>query len=151
MKNVFEYISMIGALKETVSGTMASGKDFCISEVTRFPLIGSPFKVHEYGCFICLQGESDGSVDLMPYHLKKNSMMVNVPGQLMERHSITPDFKGVYIVMSSEFISGLGLPYNFQLYRRIREVPIVELHPMQLKAMLTYKSGARIPVTVVLR
>ena len=142
---------MIGALKETVSGTMASGKDFCISEVTRFPLIGSPFKVHEYGCFICLQGESDGSVDLMPYHLKKNSMMVNVPGQLMERHSITPDFKGVYIVMSSEFISGLGLPYNFQLYRRIREVPIVELHPMQLKAMLTYKSGARIPVTVVLR
>ena len=70
-------------------------------------------------------------------------MVVNVPGQLLEQHSMSHDFKGTYIAMSREFIKGLGLPYNFQLDRVLRDSPEVDLHPKQLEALLTYCTMVR--------
>lgn len=141
--SIFEHINLIRILKENHQEAMTSGDDFCICEVSRLPLIDVPFKIHEYGCFICLQGETTGSIDLMPYHLKAGSMVVNVPEQLLEQHSMTHDFKGTYVVMSSEFIKGLGLPYNFQLDRMLRDSPMIELQPKQLEALLTYCAMVR--------
>ena len=136
--SIFKHINLIKILKETHQEAITSGNDFCICELTHLPLMDVPFKIHEYGCFICLQGETMGSIDLMPYHLKAGSMVVNVPGQLLEQHLKTHDFKGTYVVMSNEFIKGLGLPYNFQLDRMLRDSPMIELQPKQLEALLTY-------------
>lgn len=136
--SIFEHINLISILKENHKEAMASRDDFCICEVSHLPLMDVPFKIHEYGCFICLQGVADGNIDLMPYHLKAGSMVVNVPGQLLEQHSMSQDFKGTYVVMSIEFIKGLGLPYNFQLEKMLRDSPVIELQPNQIEALLTY-------------
>ena len=141
--NIFEHINLIHILKESHKEAMALGDDFCICEVSQLPMMDVPFKIHEYSCFICLQGEADGHIDLTPFHLKAGSMIVNVPGQLLEQHNMTSDFKGTCVVMSSEFIKGLGLPYNFQLDRMLRESPVVVLQPKQLDALLIYGQMAR--------
>lgn len=114
------------------------GGDFYIYEVVHSPQRDYPFKIDEYGCCICLEGEAKGSIDLMPCSLKPSMMAINVPGQLLEQHTMSGDFKGIGITMSQGFIKGLGFPYNFQLDRMLRESPVLELQPSQLEAMLTY-------------
>ena len=136
--SIFEYVNLIRILKESHEDAMTLGDDFCICKVSRLPFIDVPLKIHEYGCFICLQGEADCDIDIMPYHLKAGSMIVNVPGQLLVQHSITRDFNGTFVVMSREFTQGLGLPYNFKLDRMLKDFPVIELQSKQLEAMLTY-------------
>lgn len=141
--NNSEHYNLIKHLLETHTEAKASGDDYCICDICRLPLLNVPFKIYEYGCFICLQGEANGIIDLMPCHLKVGCMVVNVPGQLLEQHSMSHDFKGVYVVMSSVFVKGLGLPYDFQLDRMLRESPVVELRQSQLEALLMYCAMAR--------
>lgn len=143
MMKVFEHIDLIQSLKLSHNEAIASGNDFCICEVTHLPQMDVPFKINEYGCFICLQGEAYGSIELMPYRLHTGSMVVNVPGQLLEQHAMSQDFKGTYVVMSRKFIKSLGLPYNFQFDRMLRESPVVELQTRQLEALLTYCTMVR--------
>lgn len=129
---------------EAVHGEARSvGRDFYIYDVAHSPQRNYPFKIGEYGCCICLEGEAKGCIDLMPCHLKPSTMAINAPGQLLEQHAMSSDFKGVGIIMSREFIKGLGLPYSFQLDRMLRESPVIELLPSQLEAMLTYCSMVR--------
>ncbi|MGN0233350.1 MAG: helix-turn-helix domain-containing protein [Bacteroidaceae bacterium] len=115
-----------------------AGNDFYIYEVSFRQPVGYPFKINEYGCCICLEGEASGCIDLMPCNLKPSQMAINAPGQLLEQHTMSSDFKGVGITMSQGFIKGLGLSYNFQLDRMLREAPIIELQPSQLEAILVY-------------
>lgn len=116
------------------------GDDFYIYNVSYRSPIGYPFKIDEYGCCICLEGEAKGCIDLIPCSLKPSMMAINVPGQLLEQHSISNNFRGIGITMSQSFIKGLGFPYNFQLDRMLRESPILKLQPSQLEAILTYCS-----------
>lgn len=57
---------------------------------------------------------------------------------MVEQLSMSDDFKGIGVAMSHEFVTGLGLPYNFQLDRMLRNVPIISLQAAQLDAMLSY-------------
>ena len=116
------------------------GDDFCIYEISYHPLLEYPFKISEYSCYICLEGESKGAIDLSPFCLKPSSLAVNVPGQLLEQHAMSKDFRAIGITMSREFVSSLGLPYNFYLDRMLRNAPILELKPAILQSMLSYCS-----------
>lgn len=101
-------------------------------------LINYPFRTDLYVCCICSAGESRGRINLIPYSLKGLEMSINVPGQLLEHEFMTNDFQGIYILMSKDFVSGLGLPYNFQTYMSVQETPILPLTENQYKAMLSY-------------
>lgn len=138
-----ETFDLIGSIKDMHKELRPLDKDFRIYEISYRPVIDHPFKISEYGCCICLEGEATGTIDLMPGRLKPSSLAINVPGQLLEQHSISLDFRGIGIVMSRDFIKGLGLPYNFQLDRMLRETPVIELRPSQLDAMLSYCSMVR--------
>lgn len=142
MKTI-EHLSLAECVCATYSEARMSGNDFCISEISYNPPINYPFKIEEYGCCICMEGEASGCIDLMPCGLKPATMVINVPGQLLEQHTMSNDFKGIEIVMSRDFIKGLGFPYNFRLDRMLRESPVLELQPKQLEAMLTYCSMVR--------
>lgn len=97
-----------------------------------------PFKTSFYVCCICSSGESRGRINLLPYTLKSLSMSINIPGQIIEHKSMSPDFNGICILMSSEFVSSLGLPYNFQTYMSVQETPILSLTKNQYNAMISY-------------
>lgn len=106
-------------------------------------LINYPFRTEWYICCICSAGESRGRINLIPYSLKGPGMSINIPGQLLEHGHMTDDFRGIYILMSTDFISELGLPYNFQTYMSVQETPILPLTENQHQAMLSYCSMVR--------
>lgn len=139
MMKTFEHIDFIEKLRESDRQAIISGDGIHICDISCPPRLGFPFKTNWYGCFICLSGEASGSIDLMPYRLAPSTMVVNVPGQLLEQQATSPDFHGTYIVMDSDFINRLALPYNFKLDRMLREQPVMPLQPKQLEAMLAYR------------
>lgn len=141
--NTVEYLNLRESIEINRRGAKSAGEDFYIYEVSFRPPVGYPFKIDEYGCCICLEGEAQGSIDLMPCSLKPSMMAINVPGQLLEQHGMSHDFKGIGITMTPNFIKRLGFPYNFQLDRMLRESPVIELQPSQLDAMLMYCSMVR--------
>lgn len=138
MMNSIRYESLMESLERFHTEMVRAGEDFYIYDVFHTPQADYPFRMEEYGCCICLEGETRGSIDLMPCTMKASSMVVNVPGQLLERHFMSEDFRGIGIVMSREFIRGLGFPYNFELDRMLRESPVIDLQPSELEAMLSY-------------
>lgn len=139
MKTI-EYLNLRRNIEINHKEVRNVGDDFYIYTVSYRSPIGYPFKIDEYGCCICLEGEAKGCIDLIPCSLKPSMMAINVPGQLLEQHSISNNFRGIGITMSQSFIKGLGFPYNFQLDRMLRESPILKLQPSQLEAILTYCS-----------
>lgn len=139
MKTI-EFLKLRERIRMTHPEVRTVGEDFYIYEVSYHSSAGYPFKIDEYGCCICLEGEARGSIDLMPCTLKSSCMVVNVPGQLLEQCDMSCNFKGVGIVMSRDFIKGLGLPYNFWLERMLREYPVQDLQPFQFEAVLSYCS-----------
>lgn len=132
------YLNLKESIEATHKEARRIGYDFYIYEVSCRPPVSYPFKIDEYGCCICLEGEARGSIDLMPCSLKPSSIAINVPGQLLEQCSVSDDFRGIGFTMSRDFVKSLGFPYNFQFDRMLRESPIIELQPSQLEAMLTY-------------
>lgn len=133
-----EYLNLRTAISKTGMKTAEAGDDFMVYEFSFCPVADYPFKIAEYGCLICLSGELVGSFDLQPVRQTPSTMVINVPGQLFEQQSMSSDFKGIGVAMSSEFVKGLGLPYNFHLDRMLKSVPVFHLRPSQLEAMLDY-------------
>ncbi|MGN0221159.1 MAG: hypothetical protein ACI4BA_03435 [Prevotella sp.] len=58
-------------------------EDYCIGRISRHSTISCLVKMRDYGCVICLAGETKGSIDLMPYTFGQSVMAVHVPGQLV--------------------------------------------------------------------
>lgn len=117
--------------------------DFCIGNVETHSALTHPFTVHDYGFVICLSGEATGSIDLMPYSLRQTMMAVHIPGQLIEQHSISSDFNAIFVSMTSAFVRNMGLPYNFQFDRLVRDNPVLHLSPPHFEAMTTYCKMAK--------
>lgn len=137
---IIKQINLKDYIEATHKEARTADGDFYIYEIVYQPQRNYPFKINEYACCICLEGEAKGCIDLMPCCLTPSTMAVNVPGQLLEQHSMSNNFKGIGIVMSQEFIKRLGLPYNFQLDKVLRKSPIIELQPSLLDALLMYYS-----------
>lgn len=114
--------------------------DFFIFDVSESKPPFHPFKINMYVCCICLRGKSRGKINLSPYNMESNMMSINVPGQIIEQEFMSDDFSCICVLMSERFVSGLGLPYNFQTYMALQECPILKLTSGQMKAMLSYST-----------
>ena len=66
------------------------------------------------------------------------SIAVNIPGQLLELTAISNDFRAIYFTMSKNYISSLGLPYDFRLADMLQNNPVIVLDDSKMQAMLTY-------------
>lgn len=134
----FSTLDLGESIGRTGSNIRSFGNDFYVYDIFFHRFITYPFKMDFYSCWICVEGEAYGVIDLMPYHLKRYSMAVNVPEQLLEQHSVSKDFYAVGIVMSRKFMTELGLPYSFKIDKMVRDNPVVELMPNQFDAMMSY-------------
>ena len=79
----------------------------------------------------------------LPYDIESDMMAINIPGQIVEQEFMSEDYHGICILMSERFVSGLGLPYNYQTYMALQECPILKLQQGQMDAMLTYCAMVR--------
>lgn len=97
-----------------------------------------PFKVGYATTVIITKGELIGKIDLVSYHAKAPSLVVMMPGQILEHSKISDDFEGMIIIMSSEFISQIDMKSQFQTTLSIQRNPTLQLNDDGLKALTTY-------------
>lgn len=97
--------------------------------------ISTPFKVDVFTAIIILEGKMKGRIDLIPYNLETSGIIVLMPGQVLEQEYISPDFKGLFFIMSRHFIDGLNIDKSFSTYISVRNRPYRTIGVQELEAI----------------
>jgi AraC-like DNA-binding protein len=131
------------------TGAVSIGSDLILIDK---PVITSifdhPFKTDVVTAVICEKGEVKGEVNLVPYHYSGPNMIVIFPDQILRYDYISPDFQGVFIVMSKRFLDSLDLNVEATASVFMRDHPCVPLGPEGLGAMMTYYNMMRRVISV---
>jgi len=138
MKSIIEVFNWRPELKGA-DNVASIGEDFILLDKPVIaPLPDYPFKTDVVTAIICEKGEMKGSMDLITYHSSAPSMTILLPDQILQYEYISPDFQGLFIVMSKKFVDGLGIEDRFSIHVSVRDNPCISLAPEEMKAMQTY-------------
>ncbi len=140
---MIDYIDIRTWIENIHHEAVCLGEDFYIFDVSCRPSFTIPFKISNYGCCICLQGKARGIIDLMPTELGTGQIALNVPGQLLEQHVMSADFRGIGIILSRQFVESLGLLYNQNIVTMVRDCPVFKLNKPQIESALSYCNMAK--------
>ena len=138
MRNIIQLFNWQPEL-EGIDNVVSIGNDFILLDS---PVIVSsfeyPFKVDVVTAIISLKGEMTGKINLKPYHSEASSMIIILPDQILEYEYISPDFSGMFIVMSKRFVDSLNIEDRFSVFVSVQDNPCVPLGAEELEAMQTY-------------
>ena len=119
----------------------AIGNDFIlVDSPTVTSTFQYPFRMDVTACYICTKGTSEGYIDLKPYTAKGACLIMFSPGQVVEYKSISDDFTGLFIIMSSKFTDSLmpnNAPERLPLFLFFRDNPVIPLDEKTLEE-ITY-------------
>lgn len=77
MENV-KLLSLSERIKSARPDALCFEDDFFLFDVDHSPVPDRPFKMDTYGFFLCQEGSTQVTIDLMPYELRPGMMVVNV-------------------------------------------------------------------------
>jgi AraC-like DNA-binding protein len=108
------------------------------------PIISStfeyPFKVDVTAAIICIRGRTEGFINLTPCNTNGACLITILPGQIMQYKSISEDFEGLFLIMSSKFTESL-MPHAHErlpLSLSVRDNPAIPLNDEALQGMIDY-------------
>ncbi len=58
----------------------------------------------DFGAFVCTQGEAELYINFKPHKVKKGTMVINSPRNIIQIINSTKDYKGSVIIVSEEFM-----------------------------------------------
>lgn len=93
-------------------------------EALRFPL-----RLDAILFGIALQGEMQCTFNLKEWTLGRNSSIVSLPDTVIGIQKISPDFKGVLIAVSMDYLRHMGIDFKtvFPYYALVRSHPVITL------------------------
>ena len=99
-----------------------------------------PFKVDVTTAIICISGTTEGSINLKPYTTEGPCLITVLPGQIMEYKSVSEDFEGLFLIMSSKFTESLipNASERLPLSLSVRDNPAIPLDEEALEGMISY-------------
>lgn len=89
---------------------------------------------------LCHSGSSHGTYNMKSYSINRKDLAIYMPGQILRHDHASDDYDCSVIGFSTEFISSLGFPYNFESARLIGESPIIQLSDMEYAGALKFIS-----------
>ena len=100
----------------TITDTLSD--DFFIAEI-RHPeildILNYPCRLNGYLAIFCLEGELKAEINLKTYDIRKNSVIINLPGNISRIYSIDDDqlerLHFVMVAVSSDFLSSSRMDY----------------------------------------
>lgn len=115
------------------------GNDFIIVNAPVFRFRHRhPYKLGQVVAVICEEGSASGYVNLKPYCLKKNRLLVILSGHIMESYEVSEDFKCTYIFMSQSFLSGLNIGDGYKFYESVNNNPCYQMDEQLSAAVHSY-------------
>ena len=99
-----------------------------------------PFKVDVTCSIICMKGTTEGIIDLKPYKSSGACLFTILSGQIMQYKSISEDFEGLFLIMSSKFTDSLmpNAQDRLPLHLSARDNPVIPLDEEALNGMILY-------------
>ena len=103
-----------------------------------FSIFQYPFKTDVTAAIICIKGTTTGSINLKPYTTNGPCLITILPEQILEYESISDDFSGLFIIMSSKFTNSLMLnaAERLPLSLSIMDNPVIPLDEEALNGMI---------------
>lgn len=98
----------------------------------------NPYKIGQVLAVLCEEGEVAGAVNLRPFNLTKNNLLIVLADHIMDAHKISPDYKGTYIFMSQRFLSMLNIGDGYKFYETVEESPCFSLDGRMMAAIQSY-------------
>ena len=99
-----------------------------------------PFKVDVTATIICIKGTTKGSINLKPYTTNGSCFVTILPGQVIEYESISEDFSGLFIIMSSKFTDSLmpDVSNRLPVFFHLLDNPVVPVDEEALASMIAH-------------
>lgn len=104
------------------------GTDFHISlQNNDLPVDFSPCRINSCLVCLCLKGKAEIEVDLLPYHIRPNSIIVVFPGQILACNEKSDDFTLAYFSFSNLLIDEILFRFPTAFIGFLRETPVYHL------------------------
>jgi AraC-like DNA-binding protein len=111
--------------------------DFYISlQHYDLPISFSPCRIEACLVCVCLAGDAEVEVDLLPYHIAPNSIIVVFPGQILACCEKSGDFTMAYFSFSNLLIDEILFRFPTTFIGFLRESPVYHLPEKEKDAML---------------
>lgn len=128
--------------------TALAHKDLCraidnIIYIIESEMIGrhrifSPFRIDMGVIILCSQGSLDLNIDMLNYKLEKNGICIIMPGQIIKYNHATDDYKGTFLLYSTEFLKSINFPINIPLVIFDLNNPVLMLSHEQFKIISSF-------------
>ena len=99
-----------------------------------------PFRMDVTATIICVKGTSECCINLKPYTTDSPCLITILPGSIVEYKTISDDFTGHIIVMSTKFTDSLmaNISERMSLFLALRENPIIPLEKEMIERMVSF-------------
>lgn len=101
---------------------MLEGGDNDLLGLERFPHI-----VEAAGLCVCLEGESEITIESQSYRLKKGDLCVIFPNDIVYVRKKSSDFKGYTVACTPEFLMSVNISSGTPIYLYIKDHPCISL------------------------
>lgn len=108
---------------------------------------GLPATAHNSPAFInaiivgiCVRGNASLRINLLPYELEANSIVILLPGTMLESRTenVSSDFLLKFIVFSLDFVNSVEIS---DLFTRLKRYPVVCVAPGDMAVLLSLYKG----------
>ena len=101
--------------------------DILILHNPKFSGRWEPYKLKQVLVVLCHQGNGYGAVNLRSIHLRKNSLMIALPSQIVVSQKVDEDFKATFLVLSERFLSRINIGDAYLFLRNVQTNPVYQL------------------------
>lgn len=89
---------------------------------------------------LCLQGSTRLRMDLKEYTITPNSVFTVLPNKIFETLGQTDDLYVEYLFFSTEFVSNLPLPNDFDVLNNMTRSPCLQVSEQNMNELIEYHS-----------
>jgi len=121
-----------------------AGEEFIVLDEPKLLSSGRfPYKNDWLIATLCEAGSASGTVNLRDYRIGPGGFIILLPGQVIVRSDMSPDFRGKIVLMSPRFAESLNLAGTLSLTASIEQRPYYRFQKDAIEIVLNYISSCR--------
>lgn len=107
-------------------------------------LYNGPSKLEVLTIGLCLEGTTRFNISLRDYELMPGRLFIALPSQIIEHRGSSPDFKGVFFVVSKNVMESLPKVGNIlSLLFYLKDYPCIDLTQSEVETVMEYHTFIR--------
>lgn len=105
-----------------------------------YPLMDMPFHANIFAVVLCTQGETDISVNMKEYRVKKGTMVIVLPNNIISTGVSNGNMAGYCLASSTEFMNRIriGTENIVPLFIQFFDNPVIDLNEEEFESIKKY-------------